>query len=277
VDPTLGLSEGLKARRAALTDPDAIDGFDALFDRLGRDASRMEQAIAGMEKSGNLSAKLADQWKKSQPKEGVKQEPHGEAVGELPGLQDLVTRVADAIDAYAKAHPEVAGIPGRQKALRAEQARLERILRGDVEATTETIRSIRGNVEGIRAEFEVASGASGVTRVGQAFPLDGIEGKVDVDVIADQGRTWIESKSTEPFGLESKGWAGLKSQAADLLEAATQNPVGGKPPKVVINFRKGVSWEVANALEQMGVEVRGNRTYLPFPSVVPGGVDEEDE
>ena len=94
--------------------------------------------------------------------------------------------------------------------------------------------------------------------------LDGIPEKVDVDVVADNGRTWIDNKSVKPFGLESNNWKGkgkkdgLKKQAEKQLRSAQQNPVNGVPPKVVIDFPDGVSREVAQELQKMGVEVRGN-------------------
>ena len=94
--------------------------------------------------------------------------------------------------------------------------------------------------------------------------LDGIPGKVDVDVVADNGKTWIDNKNVKPFGLESSTWKGkdkkdgLKLQAEDLIKSARQNPVDGVPPKIVIEFPQGVSREVVQELQKMGVEVRGN-------------------
>jgi hypothetical protein len=42
-----------------------------------------------------------------------------------------------------------------------------------------------------------------------------------------------------------------------MLRAAQQNPVDGRPPKVVFDFPTAVSSEVRAALEAMGAEVRG--------------------
>ena len=61
--------------------------------------------------------------------------------------------------------------------------------------------------------------------------------------------------------------------AVDLCDAAKNNPVDGKPPKVVYDFPMGVGESVAKALKAIGrargvqLEVRG--PVLPDSKVVP--------
>ncbi len=71
--------------------------------------------------------------------------------------------------------------------------------------------------------------------------------------------------------MESSTWKGdltkekkgLKIQAENLLKSAQQNPNNGITPKIVIEFPKGVSREVALELRTMGVEVRGDIADIP--------------
>jgi len=139
-----------------------------------------------------------------------------------------------------------------------------------VQTTPERISGARNNVRGVEAEMRAAQGETDVTGLGRSFPLDGRPGAVDVDVVSNGGRRWVEVKNTRPFGLESSDWLGnpsagqqgLRTQAAELLRAASQNPLGGPggpTPEVVVQFPRGVTPEVAAALEAMGVGVEGPR------------------
>ena len=91
---------------------------------------------------------------------------------------------------------------------------------------------------------------------------------VNVDIVADNGNTWILVKNLKPFGKESPHWKGdntkdgLKAEVEDLLKSARQNPNNGIVPKIVIEFPQGVTCELAQELEKMGVEVGGNQTNI---------------
>ena len=54
------LSEALKTARAGLKDQKAINQFDAMFERMGKDSSKMEPVIEEMSKDGNLEQKLIE-------------------------------------------------------------------------------------------------------------------------------------------------------------------------------------------------------------------------
>jgi hypothetical protein len=117
----------------------------------------------------------------------------------------------------------------------------------------------------------------------RSFSLDERPDAVEVDVVGNDGKLWIDSKSTEPFGLDSNAWTGkagkqgLKLQAEEMLRSASQNPVDGAPPKVAFDVPKGVSTDVKAALEAMGVEVRGPVVEpTPVPVLVPGDDRDKD-
>ena len=276
----VGMTPKLQAIRSRLTDPRAIAQFDAMFERIG-DTTKLEKIIDGFEETAKQGGKpveqrLIDDWEAANPT------PRGAAVDQVPGLKARAEALKARVKAFLDANPKV----GNKwlTAIDGEIANLDRMLDGKVEATPERVEGSANNLNGVEGELEVAEKARGVTGASQTFPLDRT-GKVEVDVVADDGKTWIDSKRVKPFGTESTDWKGgpgkqgLETQAKELVRAASQNPLpDGTIPKVVIEFPLGVSDAVAAELAKLGVEVRGPVVPItPIPVPVGTGEDEEDE
>jgi hypothetical protein len=157
------------------------------------------------------------------------------------------------------------------------------------------VNGVRANLDSIQAELKAALREPAARAVQHKVPAKaGGEPIFEVDVVADGGKTWIDVKAVEPFGVESSNWKGkpgagggkakkgLKAQAEDLCEAAKNNPIDGTPPKVVYDFPIGVSEAVAKALKAIArekgvtLEVRG--PVIPDTKVVlpPGRTYEDD-
>ncbi len=266
-----GMSESLLSRRGRFTNPDAIAEFDAMFERMSGDSAKMERALEGMEKSGDLEGKLAERWRANQPAE-----PFGEGVAEVGGLKAQAEALKAQVEGFRDANPDVAGVAEMLKAVKGELSVLEKLETGAKEATPERITGSKANLDAIQAELNTAMAEHGVTGVNQQFSgeLNGETGLVEVDVISEHGTRWTEVKNTEPFSTESNAWKGgsgkqgLELQALELLEMAKQHPVEGTVPDVVVEFPKGVGADVAAALEGMGIEVVGERVQGPLPDVV---------
>lgn len=72
-------------------------------------------------------------------------------------------------------------------------------------------------------------------------------------------------KKVKPFSLNSTDWlghpsgkpAGVQDQARRMLGAAQKNQIDEISPQIVFDFPLGVSSEVADALKNMGVTVKG--------------------
>ena len=275
-----GLSPELTAKRASLTDSRAVRQFDSMFERMGRDSGRMERAVRGMERGSNLQDKLIEAFERA----NQTRTPHGEAIGEVPELIGRAERLLTEVEAYRSANPEVQGANEMMRAVRGELRRLQRMQRGEIEATPEGVQGTRNNLNGVEAELNTARGQTAVTGVNRKFSLDGVPDKVEVDVVADQGRLWIDSKRVEPFSLESSDWVGgagkqgLRQQASEMLRSARQNPVDGATPRVRFEFPLGVTRAVARALRRMGIEVGGEVVDAPAPlPQTPARVPEGDE
>ena len=145
---------------------------------------------------------------------------------------------------------------------------LDEMKKGIKEATPERVQGSLNNISGIRAEFDYARKQPGVTGVNQEFNFvekTGKRRKVDIDVIADNGKTWVDVKKVKPFSLNSTDWlghpsgkpAGVQDQARRMLGAAQKNKIDEISPQIVFDFPLGVSSEVADALKNMGVTVKG--------------------
>ena len=157
------------------------------------------------------------------------------------------------------------------------------MLQGQREATREAVQGERNNVDGIEGEFRNTQAEPGQPGVGRRFSLDGREEAVEVDTVSEDGLRWIETKNVEPFGLESNNWVGkagkqgAQTQAQEMVRSAQQNPVHGQTPRVIWDFPKGVTAEVAAALRAIGIEVRGQIAHLPPPGVPTIPVPEREE
>ncbi len=265
-----GMSDALKKLRGSLSDK-AQRQFDKMFQRMEGNSTRMQEAIDKISKAGDLDKRLSDQFDKD-TKVGT---PFGETVGDLPDLRTRAEKLLQAIEDFRKAYPGLAGKFELGKLVKGELARLERMLKGEVEATKEGVEGTRNNLDGAQAELDGLESATGLTGVNQTFPLDGVSDQVEVDRVVDDGKTWVDEKNVKPFGLESNNWTGkegkqgLKVQVEEMVRSAQQNPVNGTPPKVVIQFPQGVSPEVADAVRKLGAEPRGDVMKPDVPPILP--------
>ena len=265
-DPPLGMSETLLNRRATLQDPRAVQAFDDMFLQIGSNSNRMEQAIQGMQ--GNLEERMLDRWRRANPI------PYGAAVGQVPAVLARGEALRNQIQAFSDANPQIRGVNEWLRRLKGETTNLNKMQRGDVEATPQRVEGAENNINGVAEEFRIAQTETGVTGVNQKFSfLENLSNRrtIDADIVAANGNLWIDIKRVRPFGLQSTDWVGdpsgefpgVRDQAQRMLRAAQENPNNGVVPAVAFEFPLGVSREVAEALQNMGVGVRGTIVDVP--------------
>ena len=258
-----GMSQNLINIRSTLQDPRAVETFDSMFQQMKSNSANMERAIQGMQRSGSdIQERMLERWHKANPT------PRGAA---LHLVSDAIKRgetLRDEIEAYKNANSQIKGINEWFKRLKGELDVLDEMKKGIKEATSERVQGSLNNISGIRAEFDYARKQPGVTGVNQEFNFvekTGKRRKVDIDVIADNGKTWVDVKKVKPFSLNSTDWlghpsgkpAGVQDQARRMLGAAQKNQIDEISPQIVFDFPLGVSSEVADALKNMGVTVKG--------------------
>jgi hypothetical protein len=274
--PIEGMSAKLLAIRETLTDPRAIAEFDRMYEEFRGDNARMEPVIERMSEGGNLEQRLLERAQRRNNNNN--RTPYGEALAEFPDLKLRAERILGELETMERNNPQIRGLNRQKNNLRGILNAIEDVLNGRKEATNERAQGIRGQLTGAQGEMNALRGYQQVTEVNRKATLDGRPDAVDIDIVADNGRSWVEVKTENPYGLGSEHWTGsatkqgLRTQAAELLRAATQNPLrDGTTPKVIVDFQAGVSEAVAAELRRMGAEVRGREVQTPFspPTIGP--------
>ncbi|XP_041960870.1 UPF0415 protein C7orf25 homolog [Alosa sapidissima] len=160
-------------------------------------------------------------------------------------------------------------VEGRAKLcskLRAELKFLQKVEAGKVQIKESHLQST--NLTHLRAIVESAESLEGVVSVLHVFAYEGPDGQKQtlvVDVVANNGHTWIKAIGRKAEALhniwQGRGQYGDKSvvcQAEDFLEASRQQPVQYSNPHIIFAFYNGVSSPMADRLREMGISVRGD-------------------
>ncbi|XP_045766089.1 UPF0415 protein C7orf25 homolog isoform X1 [Maniola jurtina] len=126
----------------------------------------------------------------------------------------------------------------------------------------------------------------GVLSVCKAFHIND-ESKLLVDIVSDEGRTWIKVIARNPKSLSalssgkaSYGARSILDQADDYLECAKLYPCMYQSPKVVFEFVSGIEESLANKLKAKGVFVKGevlpdSKQLVEFDDSFESSSDEE--
>jgi len=264
-------------QRATLTDPEAIKFFDDKFKEIVVNPTKkraFEGFLKGAEKTGegNLEKGLL---KKSQEANKVPEvgTPKGEGkmVSQLPRLRQEAEKLKGEIEIQEAKWKETGDIIGGKrfiKTIESELGALKKMETGILVVNQARIDGFENNLKGVRSEFERAKKAPHGTEVGGHVKLEGK--KVEIDqIIPGDPPTWVNVKNYKLFGLESRKFPELKTQAEMNLKAAKANAVNDKRPTIVFDFttEPGVSPEVATALRAIeldGYKVQVKGTEKPL-------------
>ena len=288
------LPEDMQQAYDGLTSDLARAQFERLAQRFANDRvpyERLRNAVDGMRRNGgDLQGRLEAAARRATTEPPV-EAPRGEVEAAREVKQD-----AEGLREELRQSPEIEGtdrlIDRLNQMIDGPLRRMTGDNRGhapDV-ATPERVQGARNNIEAIRAEWRAAQETTGVEAVSRDVPYTneaGTRTHVDVDVVAENGRTWIEVKNKAPFGLRHPeagprhsgtlhvDWIDLANQVRRLQRAARQNPVDGQPPRIRVRFPRGVSFGVRTMLRIMGVEVEAARVVdigdLPSGELIPHG------
>ncbi|XP_034951413.1 UPF0415 protein C7orf25 homolog isoform X2 [Chelonus insularis] len=98
------------------------------------------------------------------------------------------------------------------------------------------------------------------------FKMDSNNSRLMVDIISDDGNTWIKVIARNPKALSlislGNGEYGQKSildQAKYFLTCASMHLHCYKPPNIIFYFACGIESFLANQLEELGISVEGKR------------------
>jgi hypothetical protein len=191
---------GMSPRQQELWNKSTPEGraqLEMMFERLGRDPDKLQNILDRMElKEGEtLEQRLANDWANANPTP-----PSARIQAKLDKQLARAQKLLDDINAYAERG--VKGMGDLKKDVNGEIRVIDGLKRDGMKATPERIDGVKANLDGVEGNLRTASEATDVTQFGGKFKTASGETK-DVDVIADGGRTWIESKAEKPFGADS--------------------------------------------------------------------------
>jgi hypothetical protein len=232
--------------RAQMSSPESARVFDD-FVAQQRSPEQAFRALQGMSRGERgLEQTLLDRAARQAERTAVR-EAYGESVAEALELGQQARALQTRMEQSA--------LQGRERwrpRIRAEIQRLTDIEAGRIEATPETVQSIRNNVRGLEGELNEA-----LARNAEQVNVDVEYGNgktLDIDSISNGGRTWTEIKVKEPFTTASKTWAEeILPKAQKMIEAGREHGVSD----LRFSFPRGVDPSVKAALEGMGFTVEG--------------------
>ncbi|KAF7266907.1 hypothetical protein GWI33_019834 [Rhynchophorus ferrugineus] len=120
------------------------------------------------------------------------------------------------------------------------------------------------NLTHFSALVDTLKTVKGCQSVNKVFLLD--DRKITVDIICDNGLTWIKVIARNPkslsqiyMGNASFGVRSIVDQALEYVDCAKLYPCLFQTPKIVFVFTNGIGNNLASKLESYGVSVHGNR------------------
>lgn len=203
-----------------------------------------------------------------------------EAAEKIKNALSDIKSARKIIDNISQKHPNISE-RGLQSWRNGLDSAVESIEKFRTNFDEPSLNGVLSGVYGKIAEIDFANRAQNVSDVDLPVSLD-VRGRypggsnidaleTQVDVLTDNGRVWHEVKDYNLFGLQvwenegdsggqevaprpNKHARGIAEQAIRQLLIAAYNPqyhVDGRPPEIRIEFLKGVTLEVARALEHL--------------------------
>jgi hypothetical protein len=204
----------------------------------------------------NLEAGLQKIAPKAPPSGPVR----GAAVGELPRLRQSVEQLIAEIETFAKANPDKPGIEKSATRLREQlDGPVSEMENGRLEATPEQVNAVDRVAKGAQGELERAKVAPPGTRFSEI--IDGVE----IDQVRLDG-TLVQVVKARALRNPSRTFEERVAQVKRTLTVAQNNPVNGRPRKVVFDFPEGLSKDVA--ADFRGIEVNGQHATINAPEII---------
>ncbi|GBM49269.1 UPF0415 protein C7orf25 [Araneus ventricosus] len=165
--------------------------------------------------------------------------------------------------------PDISGKSKLQRKIEAELKFLKRLTKNRDKLKVEHIRS--SNIYHLSAIVRSCIEMQGVIKVLETFSYviedeeeETYEVSLTVDIVADYGKTWVKVATRNPFHLYQAsvghGKYGRKSiieQIEDMIECAEHNHHMFAAPNIVVRLAAGVTKELKELLDELGVQVIG--------------------
>jgi len=124
------------------------------------------------------------------------------------------------------------------------------------------------NLDSFEAIIDVLNEEKGIIGVRKVFTYNKKEEELErfeVDIVSRNGACWIKVKAMKPeaiqsiyYGNTSYGNKSILKAAEEMIACAKQHLINYRVPVCVIKFVKGVTNDIAEELEDLGIVVHGN-------------------
>ncbi|XP_050297157.1 UPF0415 protein C7orf25 homolog isoform X2 [Anthonomus grandis grandis] len=167
----------------------------------------------------------------------------------------------ESLRAYIAEHPDIDGLQKLSRKINQELKFLHKVYKN---GTLKKEHLQCSNLTHFSALVDTLKIVENCQSVNKIFTID--DRKTTVDIICDNGLTWIKVVARNPkslsqiyMGNASYGVRSIVDQAREYVECAKTHPCLFQTPKVIFVFTNGIGNNLANKLEKNGIVVRGQR------------------
>jgi hypothetical protein len=256
-----GAAGPLAEWRAKVTGPAtqrAFDDFVRALKEKGQPDERIAQALAAKEKKkGTLEAAFQDDVQRaaaaSKAAEAAEErKPKGPVLEELLAIESAFQK---SIEELAQAE-SIPGVKGSITRLKGDLDFLAKLLDGRVKLEDAHVIGLRANLGGVMAEWNVAKREPGLVGIGQKLD-GGALGDVDLDVLAGEGKVWVEVKNENPASVESNWDDRVKAGAG-----ASSSGAGAGAGEDVVKYR-GHKNQITRLIEAAAAGAKPKNEKMP--------------
>jgi len=181
---------------------------------------------------------------------------------QLTQASELLTRISFLLE--TEKGKNISGLTKLLKRVVAEKVFLEDLLSGTINLQKPHVEC--SNLGYLTAILDITEIENDVIAIQKVFHInvDNKKERYEVDVVCRNGGMWIKVKAMKPetiqslyFGNGSFGTKGLDTMAEQMIDCASQHPVNYSTPICVFWFVNGVTSDVVEELEAIGILCHG--------------------
>lgn len=181
---------------------------------------------------------------------------------QLIQAEKLLARITDFLE--TPKGKNISGLAKLQKRIQSEKEFVVDLLSGQIRLQQSHVEC--SNLGYLAAVFDIAEVEIDVIAVQKIYhnTTEKKKERYEVDVVCRKGGMWIKVKAMKPetiqslfFGNGSYGTKGLDAVAEQMVHCANQHPYNFKPPVCVFWFVNGVTSDVVEELEAIGIISHG--------------------
>ncbi|ERL92237.1 hypothetical protein D910_09554 [Dendroctonus ponderosae] len=176
-------------------------------------------------------------------------------------LAEQKIQFGESLKVYIDEHPNVDGLQKLSRKINQELKFLKKVYKN---ANLKKEHLQCSNLTHFSALVDTLKTVDNCQSVNKIFNLE--DRKITVDIICDNGLTWIKVIARNPkslsqiyMGNASYGVRSIVDQGEEYVECAKLHPCLFQTPKIIFVFTNGIGSNLASKLERRGIIVRGNK------------------